>query len=170
MSPAVLSKPSNALIGIAGVHYVVSELSLRGLIAVPTIRNTAGIDIIVNNANGNGLAALQFKTAYGLKRQEEGRQWWPMSNPAKCLKSPNAFYVFVRYRPDLHQFEAFLDTAADVVRQVDENLLDDQKAGRKDFPCWGLPGDPAEQERLASNWQTWKPDELTAGDMEAIRQ
>jgi hypothetical protein len=38
---------SNALVGIAGVHYVAAELSRRGLIALPTIRNTAGYDIIV---------------------------------------------------------------------------------------------------------------------------
>ena len=36
-------RPHTGLIGIAGVHYVVSELSRRGLVALPTIRNTAGI-------------------------------------------------------------------------------------------------------------------------------
>ncbi len=35
----------NALIGAAGVYYVAAELSLRGLIAMPTIHNTAGMDI-----------------------------------------------------------------------------------------------------------------------------
>ncbi len=40
-------KLPNYLIGVAGVHFVVSELALRCLIALPTIRNTAGIDIIV---------------------------------------------------------------------------------------------------------------------------
>ncbi len=41
-------KLRNDLIGVAGVHFVVSELTLRGLIALPTIRNTAGIDIHVS--------------------------------------------------------------------------------------------------------------------------
>ena len=44
---------NTSLIGAAGVHHVVSELSLRGLIALPTIRNTAGVDVIVTNMNGN---------------------------------------------------------------------------------------------------------------------
>jgi hypothetical protein len=41
-----------ALIGAAGVHFVVSELSLRGLIALPTIRNTAGVDVLVTDKKG----------------------------------------------------------------------------------------------------------------------
>ena len=41
-----------ALIGAAGVHFVVSEVSLRGLIALPTIRNTANVDVIVTNKQG----------------------------------------------------------------------------------------------------------------------
>jgi hypothetical protein len=43
-----------ALIGAAGVHFVVSELSLRGLIALPTIRNTAGVDVVVTDKMGHG--------------------------------------------------------------------------------------------------------------------
>ena len=43
---------NSALIGAAGVHFVVSELSLRGLIALPTIRNTANVDVIVTNKQG----------------------------------------------------------------------------------------------------------------------
>lgn len=42
-------KVTKTLLGIAGVHFVVSELSLRGLVALPTIRNTAGIDILGNS-------------------------------------------------------------------------------------------------------------------------
>jgi len=41
-----------SLIGAAGVHFVVSELSLRGLIALPTIRNTAGVDVVIANKAG----------------------------------------------------------------------------------------------------------------------
>jgi hypothetical protein len=50
-----------ALIGAAGVHFVASELSLRGLIALPTIRNTAGI--VVVNKDGTWQANLQVKTS-----------------------------------------------------------------------------------------------------------
>jgi hypothetical protein len=37
---------NTSLIGIAGVHHVVSELSRRGLIALPTVKNTAAYDIV----------------------------------------------------------------------------------------------------------------------------
>jgi hypothetical protein len=56
-------KLPNDLIGVAGVHFVVYELTLRGLIALPTIRNTAGIDIIVSEPDDSGQANLQVKTS-----------------------------------------------------------------------------------------------------------
>lgn len=157
MSSTAGSRVPNELIGIAGVHYVVSELSRRSLIAMPTIRNTAGIDVIVTKPDGSAQAVLQVKTAGELKKQEEGRQWWPMSKPSKCLKGPNAYYVFVRWREDLKNFEAFLERADAVTKQVEDTLTEDRKLGRKDFPFWGLPKDTAEQNRLANSWQTWHP-------------
>ena len=51
------NKPTKTLVGAAGVHFVVSELSLRGLVALPTIRNTAGIDILVSEPDGSGQAS-----------------------------------------------------------------------------------------------------------------
>ena len=54
---------NTALIGAAGVHFVVSELSLRGLIALPTIRNTASMDIVVVDPDGVFHANLQVKTS-----------------------------------------------------------------------------------------------------------
>jgi hypothetical protein len=41
-----------ALIGAAGVHFVCGELSRRGFIALPTIRNTRGIDILAITPKG----------------------------------------------------------------------------------------------------------------------
>ena len=55
--------PNKALIGAAGVYFVASELSLRSLIALPTIRNTAGTDIVVVNKDGTWHANLQVKTS-----------------------------------------------------------------------------------------------------------
>ncbi len=74
-----IKKLSNDLIGAAGVHFVVSQLSLRGLIALPTIRNTGGIDILVSEPDGNAQASLQVKTS--LKKVI----FWPTSLPNKCL-------------------------------------------------------------------------------------
>ena len=151
-------KPTKTLIGAAGVHFVVSELSLRGLVALPTIRNTAGIDVLVSEPDGSGQAVLQVKTAGEVKTyQEGGRQWWPVSKPDKCLRGPNAFYVFVRWREDLKQFEAFLDSADAVVEQIQDNLVEERRLGHKDFPCWGLPSEAKEIEKLRKKWKDWRP-------------
>jgi hypothetical protein len=144
-------KPTKTLIGAAGVHFVVSELSLRGLVALPTIRNTAGIDILVSEPDGSGQANLQVKTA------SKKRDYWPTSGPESCLKGPHSFYVFVRYLPDEERFEAFLESGSNVAKQVQANLLDYQKRGRKKFTFWELPSEAKEIEKLRKKWKDWKP-------------
>ncbi len=145
------------LVGAAGVHFVVSELSLRGLVALPTIRNTAGIDILVSEPGGSGQANLQVKT----RSSEE--DYWPTSGPERCIKGPRSFYVFVQYLPDEKRFEAFLESGSNVAKQVQETLLNDQNQGRKYFPFWGLPsylGLPSaaeETEKLRKKWRDWRP-------------
>lgn len=144
-------KPSKTLIGAAGVHSVVSELSLRGLVALPTIRNTAGIDILVSEPDGSGLAYLQVKTA------SYRRSYWPTSEPERCLKGSRSFYVFMRYLPDEKRFEAFLESGDNVAKQVQENLLNYQKQGLKKFTYWELPSEAKEVEKLQKKWKDWRP-------------
>src|SRR5439155_20817323 len=60
---ALLPRPNTALTGIAGVHHVVSELSRRGLVALPTIRNTAAYDVIVATPDGMRHAIIQVKAS-----------------------------------------------------------------------------------------------------------
>ncbi len=148
-------KLTNALIGAAGVHFVVSELSLRGLVALPTIRNTAGIDILVSEPDGSGQANLQVKT------RSSKEDYWPTSRSERCLKGPRSFYVFVRYLPDEERFEAFLESGSNVAKQVQENQLDYRKQGLKDFPYWELPwklpSAAKEKEKLRKKWKDWRP-------------
>ncbi len=144
-------KPTKTLIGAAGVHFVVSELSLRGLVALPTIRNTAGIDILVSEPDGSEQANLQVKTA------SYRRNHWPTSGPERCLKGSRSFYVFVRYLPDEKRFEAFLESGSNVAKQVQENLLDYRKQGLKDFTYWELPSGAKEREKLRKKWKNWRP-------------
>jgi hypothetical protein len=79
------------LVGAAGVHFVVSELSLRGLIALPTIRNTAGIDVVVVNKSGTWQANLQVKTS------RSKVTFWPVGKHYDAWRGPNNYYAFVRY-------------------------------------------------------------------------
>lgn len=41
-----------SLIGGAGVHHVVSELSRRGFVVLPTVRNVAAYDVIAATLDG----------------------------------------------------------------------------------------------------------------------
>jgi hypothetical protein len=52
-----------SLIGAAGVFHVAAELSLRNMIALPTIRNTAGYDLIATSLDGTSHANIQVKTS-----------------------------------------------------------------------------------------------------------
>lgn len=127
---ASITKLPNSLIGIAGVYFVTHELTLRGLIALPTIRNTAGIDVMVSEQDASGLANLQVKAS--MKKVT----FWPTSKPEKCLRGPTSFYVFLRYIKDEDRFEAFLESGDKVYEQVIANLKDYQKRGLSEFPYW----------------------------------
>ena len=139
------------LIGAAGVHFVVSELSLRGLIALPTARNTAGIDVLVSEPDGSALASLQVKTSLSKTK------FWPTSRPEKCVRGPRVFYVFLRYLKAENRFEAFLESSEEVVKQVQRNQEDYERRGLKEFPYWELPRTPEGVEELRRRWETWRP-------------
>lgn len=145
---------SRDLIGIAGVHFVVSELSLRGLIALPTIRNTSATDILVSEPDGNKVASIQVKTS--LKKVT----FWPTSHPQKCLSGSNNWYVFLRFLKKENRFEAFLEPATKVVKQVKENWESYKKKGKREFNFWALPTSEEEIRRLRNQWETWRPTSL----------
>jgi len=137
------TKVSNILIGIAGVHFVVYQLSLRGLIALPTIRNTKGADILVASTDGSWHANLQVKTS------QYKVSFWPIGAAYERWLGKDNFYVFVRSLPKESRFEAFLESANVVAPQVRRD---------KDFaPTWLLPKDERELERLRGQWREFGP-------------
>lgn len=143
-------KLPNALVGVAGVHFVVSQLTLRGLIALPTTRNTAGIDVLVSEPDGRSQAVLQVKTS----QRKVG--YWPTPAPEKCLRGPHSFFVFVRYLPKEKRFEAFLANGDAVAKQVNENRKAYEHRGGTRFAWWKLPAaDDAEE--LRRKWEVWRP-------------
>ena len=159
-----MAKVPNSLIGAAGVHFVVSELSLRGVVAIPTVRNTAGVDVLVFDPETVCHAGLQVKTSGKIKPVS----FWPTSLPEHCLRGDSIYYVFVRYDAARDNsgcscahpsgFEAFLDDSDRVVRQIARNIRNQKKSGRKKlFPCWYLPKAETEQAELARRWSCWRP-------------
>jgi hypothetical protein len=92
---------SNALIGIAGVHYVAAELSHRGMVALPTTRNTAAYIVVVTQA-GDKHANIQVKTS------STRVHFFPMPTAAKIRAGKCDYYVLVRWLEKTKQFEGFM--------------------------------------------------------------
>lgn len=146
---------TNDLIGNAGAYWVVSELSRRGLVALPTVRNCPGADVIVLDPISGGLASLQVKTSGGFAK------FWPARPPPQAWLRPSHAYVFVRTRKDGH-FEAFLADAITVAATVTAAVERQRSRGRRDFPEFALPGSPAGSdvagvEALRLAWTSWVP-------------
>ncbi len=100
------------LIGISGVHFVVSELSRRGLIALPTVKNCAAYDIIVANQKGTKRANLQVKTSFGT------RDFWPMPPSLKIRKGPDDYYVFLRWLKPERRYQGYMVRGREVRTHV----------------------------------------------------
>lgn len=148
-----------SLIGAAGVHFVVSELSLRGLIALPTIRNTAGVDVVLTNKAGTWYANLQVKTS----RNRVG--FWPIGKKYGDWVGPNNHYAFVRYNRKIRSFEVFLESSEKVAKLVArQEKLGKEKGLKVWAPCFIPKG---EYERLKVQWDEFGtdiPNKPDAGD------
>lgn len=100
--------------GNAGVLFVAAELSRRGLNALPTIRNTEGVDIIASEPLGGRSVGIQVKT------NQSGQKKWLLSKKSEELESPTLFYVLVNLGAlgELPKFHVVPSkTVADAVRE-----------------------------------------------------
>ena len=145
---------SNALIGIAGVHYVASELSRRGMVALPTTRNTAAYDIVVVTPEGDRHANVQVKAS------SKRVTFFPMPPVDKIRAGPRDFYVLVRWLDDKKQFEGFLLTGREAKNAVRESITWQQENIRKGtrkvlFPSIDVYSNSPELARWKKAWDTW---------------
>ena len=106
---AVVNK---SLVGIAGVHHVVSELSRRGMIALPTVKNTAAYDIVAINEAGTRHANIQVKASY--RRVTD----FLMPPPDKIRAGKNDYFVLARWVERDSRYECFLLTGAQARAEV----------------------------------------------------
>lgn len=84
--PTKKSRASGFLSGDSAVHFVVGELSRLGHIALPTVRNTKGVDIVVSKADFSETTYLQVKS------NRNKYDFWIVGNPTQ---GDTVFYVFV---------------------------------------------------------------------------
>ena len=75
-----------SLTGAAGVHFVTGELSRLGFIALPTVKNTKGVDIIASTQDFTRTNYLQVKT------NKNKYDFWIAGNP---VQGDDIFYIFV---------------------------------------------------------------------------
>ena len=148
--------PANtALIGIAGVHHVVSVLSRRGLVALPTVRNTAGYDIVVVTPDGRAHANIQVKTSS--KRASFFRM--PFSSRVKY--GSRDYYVLVRWLEREQRYEGFMLTGREAKAEVvrGERI---QRARRREktrvsiVPNVSVTANPRRTARWYRRWRTWR--------------
>ena len=119
----------NSFIGAAGVHYAAYKLLRKGMIALPTVRNTPGTDLIVTSADGHRHANIQVKAT----RHKTAKFWIICSvkkfEERKSILGRNDYFLLLRPRrtddPDSDQraeFEGFLLTAAEAIREMQAHL------------------------------------------------
>jgi hypothetical protein len=141
----------NALVGISGVHYVAFELSRRGLIALPTTRNTSGYDIVALSSDGRRHANIQVKTA----QRRPG--FWPMPRSEKIRRGPHDFYVLIRGLAQ-GEIECFLVTGKKAWAQVrkTEERMRKEGGARRVFPVIYACGEFKEAgDRWKKAWNAW---------------
>lgn len=142
----------NDLVGTAGVHYVAFELSRRGVVALPTIRNTPGYDIIAIGRSGKKHANLQIKTA------QKRPTFWPMPTWKKIHRGKHDYYVLVRGLVDKRPVECFMVTGKEAGAAVKRIESFQSKSGQKRFPCIYVTGKHPKagaEQRWKKTWDNW---------------
>lgn len=142
-----------ALTGAAGVFYVASVFSMRGMIALPTIRNTAGFDIIVASADGSGHANVQVKTSASRP------SFWPICQNIGSVKiASNDFYVLLRRTADGAGFEGFMLSGTEMKSELESYLAYCAERGQHadKFSLCASLGDEGKNSRWRQMWETWR--------------
>ena len=138
------------------MHHVVAELSRRGLVALPTIRNTAAYDVIVATPDGKRHANLQVKAS------EKRRSFFLMPPSAKVRAGPHDYYVMLRWLANEDRYEGFMlsgRAARDEVRRADRFQRKRIRAGKRQSTVW--PSIVVGGKKLEPRAQKWHKIRLT---------
>jgi hypothetical protein len=121
------ARKDNSLIGAAGVHYAAYKLTRRGMLALPTVRNTPGTDLIVTSLDGRHHANVQVKTS-----QYKRAKFWIICSAKRFAALPfgeHDFYLLLRprraddpVREEAEEFEGFLLTAQEAKEELQAHL------------------------------------------------
>ena len=141
-----------ALIGAAGVFNVSMELTLRGMIALPTIRNTAGYDIIAATQDGAHHANIQVKTA------GKWVDFWPICEKIASVKDgPDDYYIVLRRNRSGDAFECFMLTGDQMKKRLigEEEWYVAKGRERKFSRCLNFDKEGTDAARFEKQWKEW---------------
>jgi hypothetical protein len=149
-------RANNALIGIAGVHHVVSELSRRGLIALPTVRNTAAYDVVVVTTDGTRHANIQVKAS------SKRVSFFRMPTSKRVMAGPCDYYVLLRWDDREGKYDVMMLTGAEARAEVLASETSQQRrieSGSRNVlvPCITIVGSAAARaEKWRERWACWR--------------
>jgi hypothetical protein len=121
-------RSDTSFIGAAGVHYAAYRLARKRMIALPTIRNTPGADLVVTSRDGRRYANIQVKTS------DKRVRFWPVCSAKKFKQLPfgrKDYYLLLRPcgirdgeggSDQRDEFERFLLTAREAKRELEAQL------------------------------------------------
>jgi hypothetical protein len=122
----------NSFIGAAGVHYAAYKLTRKRMLALPTVRNTPGTDLIVTSPDGRHHANIQVKTS-----QYKRAKFWIICSAKKFEErehnpNENDYFLLLRPRRDddvevldsigADEFEGFMLTAKEANLELRAHL------------------------------------------------
>jgi hypothetical protein len=146
-----------SLIGAAGVFHVAAEFSLRDMIALPTIRNTAGYDLVATSPDGLRHANIQVKTS------GQRPLFWPICQKIGNVKvGEEDFYVLLRRTPTDDAFEGFMLTGQEMKEELikyrDYYISKGKTATVEKFAlclCLDKDEQAARTENWRKRWRVW---------------
>ena len=139
------------------MHHVVAELSRRGLVALPTIRNTAAYDVIVLTPDGTRHANLQVKAS------QKQRTFFLMPPSTKVRSGARDYYVLLRWLAKEERYEGFMlsgRAARNEVRRAERFQRRRIRARKRESAVWpsivvgGKKLEPR-AEKWRNTWLTW---------------
>jgi hypothetical protein len=141
-----------SLTGVAGEHYVLSELLRRGYIAALAPAGVPNADIVVTDIEGSRLCSIQVKTGRGIGADGG----WHMKPKHEKLVGDRLFYCFIDFqssyevRPLVYVMPSV--KVADVISTAHKKWLD--TPGKK-----GRPHKDGPMRRLLPDYsKTWSSD------------
>ena len=141
-------KISNTLIGVAGVHHVVCELSRRNLIALPTTRESAGYDVIVATTDGKRHANIQVKTS-----SHQRVRFWPVARKSTDFRTgADDYYVFLEGLGQNLEIHVYLLKGAEVLKEIKSRYEEIEK--KRPF-SYCLYVDDDKRKKWAAKWDNW---------------